>query len=294
MPDPVKKELEYRRNAFAALLKDRGPKAVSPHLIRKLGIYGGAQGIWVDKRRTWNLTDTGNGVTVSLLHTGTSYADDLSDDGVLYHYPKTNRPIGRDASEIEATKAAGKLGLPVFVITYPSPKSVSRDVHYGWVEGWDDEARLFLVSFADSPTRLLDQVADDEPFDLHEEVKSTKREVAARQGQQRFKFQVFQRYGSRCALCGIGVKEVLDASHIMPRKYRGSNDPRNGLVLCALHHRAFDEGLFAIEPNTLRICFRKSGSDALTLRIEHPTIEHLPRRPHKEALLWRWEKWRKK
>jgi hypothetical protein len=90
---------------------------------------------------------TRRGATVGLLHTGSSYADDLSDDGVLYHYPNTNRPKGRDLAEIEATKAAGRLGLPVFVITYPSPGSARRDVHLGWVESWDDSLETFLITF---------------------------------------------------------------------------------------------------------------------------------------------------
>ena len=46
--------------------------------MRELGIYGGAQGIWVDKARTGELTPGGSGVTVSVLHTGQSYADDLA------------------------------------------------------------------------------------------------------------------------------------------------------------------------------------------------------------------------
>jgi hypothetical protein len=57
--------------------------------------------------------DGANGITVGLLHTGQDYADELSTDGVLYHYPRTGRPPGRDRSEVEATKAAGRLRLPV-------------------------------------------------------------------------------------------------------------------------------------------------------------------------------------
>jgi len=91
--------------------------SVEPQRLRQLGIYGGAQGIWVDKRRTSRITPDGAGVAVGLLHTGSSYPDDLSTDGVLYHYPKTERPARRDAAEVDSTKAAGRLGLPVFVIT---------------------------------------------------------------------------------------------------------------------------------------------------------------------------------
>lgn len=64
-------------------------------------------------------------VCVSILHTGKHYPDDLSDDGVIYHYPETGRQIGRDIAEIEATKEAGRLRLPIFVVL-PSTISQTR------------------------------------------------------------------------------------------------------------------------------------------------------------------------
>ena len=41
--------------------------ALDPIALRDLGIYGGAQGIWVDKRRTSAFTPEGTGVTVGIL-----------------------------------------------------------------------------------------------------------------------------------------------------------------------------------------------------------------------------------
>jgi hypothetical protein len=54
-------------------------------------VYGGAQGIWVDKKNTAKLTSDGEDITVSILHTGRHYPDDLSNDGVIYHSPTTDR-----------------------------------------------------------------------------------------------------------------------------------------------------------------------------------------------------------
>lgn len=77
---------------------------MAPGLLRELEIYGGAQGIWVDKARTSIVTP--EGVAVGLLHTGSSYADDLADDGVIYHYPQTWRASGgRDAAEVAVPRA---------------------------------------------------------------------------------------------------------------------------------------------------------------------------------------------
>jgi putative restriction endonuclease len=287
----VRRELEHRKGMWDSLLEAGGPNGVAPRVLRDVGIYGGAQGVWVDKSRTSSLTTDGTGVTVGLLHTGSSYADDLSDDGVLYHYPATNRPRGRDQAEIDAVKAAGRLALPVFVITYPSPGSTVRDVHLGWVESWDDSLETFLITFGDNPPSSPMTMPEDEPFRLVEERRAARRHVRARVGQQRFKFRVFQRYGERCAVCDITAPQLLDAAHLRPKKERGSDDPRNGLVLCASHHRALDARLFAIEPESLRICYTASESEPRSLRIEYPTLEHLPKKPHKDALEWLWNRW---
>jgi hypothetical protein len=117
---------------------------VQPKLLRDVGIYGGAQGVWVDKEQSVAAAPR-TGVAVGLLHTGSAYADDLADDGVIYHYPSSNRR-GKDRAEIAAVKAAGDLRLPVFVIIYSGPGASRRDVRLGWVEGADDRARLETCS----------------------------------------------------------------------------------------------------------------------------------------------------
>ena len=108
----IEQELEDRLKLFGKLPGDTSSKTDSPGLLRQLGIYGGASGIWLDKERTRQIAEEDVGVTVSVLHTGSSYPDDLANDGIFYHYPDTNRTPSRDASEIEATKEAARLRLP--------------------------------------------------------------------------------------------------------------------------------------------------------------------------------------
>jgi hypothetical protein len=52
-----------------------------------------------------------------------------------------------------------------------------------------------------------------------------------------------------------------------------------------------DAGLFAIEPSSLRILYTASGPDADSLRIDYSTLEHLPKKPHEEAIEWLWSRW---
>ena len=95
-----------------------------------LGVYGGAQGIWVDKARTASPEIGSDGATE--LHTGRHYADDLSDDGVIYHYPTTSRPAARDAAEVQATKNAMVHRIPIFVILPGAESASQRSVKLGW------------------------------------------------------------------------------------------------------------------------------------------------------------------
>jgi len=66
-----------------------------------------------------------------------------------------------------------------------------------------------------------------------------------------FRKTVREDYGYSCAVCGKsrftkdGSPEV-ESSHIYPIAKNGSNDPRNGIALCRLHHWAFESGLFSI------------------------------------------------
>jgi len=102
---------------------------------------------------------------------------------------------------------------------------------------------------------------------------------------------VLKRYGPQCAVCGLELLTLLQAAHIVPKERQGTDDPRNGLVLCANHHLAFDTRLFAIQPRTLEIRYRQQGPAANALRITYNDLCHLPYGPHEDALKWRYDLW---
>ena len=58
-------------------------------------------------------------------------------------------------------------------------------------------------------------------------------------------------YGHQCAVCEFGVRlngehVALEGAHIRWHRARGPDQVRNGLALCALHHRLFDAGAFTV------------------------------------------------
>ena len=201
---------------------------------------------------------------------------------------RTGRGDARDLAEINATKEAKRNQLPIFVITYPSPQAAVRDVRLGWVEDWDDIARIFLISFGDQPPSQQRDSVESSAFQLVTGRRTRRREIEAREGQPRFKFRVLARYGPRCAVCDLDVTAVLDAAHLCPDSEGGKDDPRNGLVLCAVHHRALDAGLFFIDPDSLVLQLPRSGPSLESLRVTRKDLRHLQNQPHRDALHWLW------
>ena len=75
-------------------------------------------------------------------------------------------------------------------------------------------------------------------------------------GQDFFRGALLSAYRGRCCITGLATPELLIASHIVPWRTDQANrvNPRNGLLLSALHDRAFDSGLITIaEDMTVRV-----------------------------------------
>jgi len=61
-----------------------------------------------------------------------------------------------------------------------------------------------------------------------------------------FRKRVLTAYGFHCAVCGVQLK-LVEAAHIIPVNHdNGTDETRNGLALCTLHHKAYDQALIAI------------------------------------------------
>lgn len=80
--------------------------------------------------------------------------------------------------------------------------------------------------------------------------------TTARIGQDFFRTTVRSAYDYRCCITGLSIPSLLVASHIVPWRDDAANrvNPRNGLLLSALHDKAFDRGVLTIADNmTVRV-----------------------------------------
>ncbi len=46
--DLITEELKHRRRMWTTFLERNGSNTAEPRVLRELGMYGGAQGVWVD------------------------------------------------------------------------------------------------------------------------------------------------------------------------------------------------------------------------------------------------------
>ncbi len=75
-------------------------------------------------------------------------------------------------------------------------------------------------------------------------------EVTVRVAQSFFRKAVLAAYDDACAISGLAVPALVNASHIIPwsKDEKRRADPTNGIALNALYDRAFDRGLISFDP----------------------------------------------
>lgn len=73
--------------------------------------------------------------------------------------------------------------------------------------------------------------------------------ILARTGQGPFRERILDAFGNRCIITGETYPHVLEAAHIRPVKFSGSDQVGNGLCMRVDVHRLFDSGRIRIEPS---------------------------------------------
>ena len=170
------------------------------------------------------------------------YDDEEAPDGFFYAY--RSGPI--DQPDNRALRAAllSRTPLAYFVATAPGRY---RPIYPCFVTQDDPAVRRVLVT----PGRMVGPLEDPEPVlaDDETERKYAVRETRVRLHQARFRGHVLVAYSNRCAICRLRESRLLDAAHIVgDLELKGEPVIANGLSLCSIHHRAFDQNLVGVSP----------------------------------------------
>jgi putative restriction endonuclease len=171
------------------------------------------------------------------------YDDEEVPDGFLYAY----RSGSVDQPDNRALRAAHALGVPLvyFVATRPG---WYRPLYPCFVANDDVLARRVLVT----PGRMIGPLDERDPAPVENplERRYSVREARTRLHQARFRGRVLVAYANTCTICRLKESRLLDAAHIVgDLEQRGEPLVENGLSLCSIHHKAFDQNLVSVAPD---------------------------------------------
>ena len=169
------------------------------------------------------------------------YADGEGADGL--HRYKLRRDE-RGTTENDGRRAAMRDQQPLIWL-YGIKPGIFTAISPVYLTAEETHLDQFVLALTDDQRRV-------EPGSRVEEVlrRYLVTETKRRLHQPVFANQVMLAYETRCAVCTLAHRELLDAAHIVP-----DNDPlglpviENGLALCKIHHAAYDRNILGIRPD---------------------------------------------
>src|SRR4051794_39771724 len=205
------------------------------------------------------------------------YDDAILEQGFLYAY----RAGAIDQPDNRALRAAYELQVPLvyYIGTQPSRYRPEFPVY---VSADDPDRRVVTIT----PGAFRGPIDEPVAVQLEDPIERryAVRETRIRLHQARFRGRVVLAYGSQCAICRLKELRLLDAAHIVGDVEGGEPAVSNGLSLCSIHHRAFDQNLVGISPDYVVHVSRHlreddDGAMLDLLKHFHEAALHVPTRP---------------
>jgi putative restriction endonuclease len=221
-------ELPYA--ALAEGFNFRGRKV--PFLNRAYGIY-----------RAADVQRGPAALSINSAFAQKRYQDEGTADGVLYRYQ--DGPIDNHFNTW--LRQAHLLGVPL-VYFIGTRANWYRPEYPAFVEADYPTERSVLISFGEmrGPLEEREPIHIGDPIERRYVVRLVKQRIH----QAQFRGAVLPAYRDSCAICTLKEIRLLDAAHIVgDAEERGEPLVTNGLSLCSIHHRAFDENLVGISPD---------------------------------------------
>jgi putative restriction endonuclease len=127
--------------------------------------------------------------------------------------------------------------------------NLDKGIWNEFFNNWDIlpyESEVLLAKFENKSIEVNNQVSES---DIFKEGKTREQLVKLRVNQSFFRSTILASYNYTCCVTGIQQTEFLVAGHILPWSLDEKNrlNPRNGILINALHDRAFENGLITID-----------------------------------------------
>jgi hypothetical protein len=199
---------------------------------------------------------------------------------LLFHFPTASKDSRYASTEALIEKSTSR-GAHALVAVSNLPFLIKAGV---------EEVKSIIIP-EEVKKGILDQPLFQE-FEETEIVATTRRIRSAS-----FRDLVLFFYDYKCALGGPVIRHSdlmnLQAAHIIPKEFRGGENPANGLCLCRDYHWAMDCGFFTVEDN-YRVLVHPKALNIQNLSAKNGTDIILPQDkrmwPHPVALRFHRER----
>jgi putative restriction endonuclease len=182
--------------------------------------------------------------TYSLRPEDRPYEDDIGLDG----FPRYKwRGTDPEAYDNKALRHAMTLGKPLIWFIGVAP-GVFQSVNPVWLSAEERDQHQFVVA-VDRDLRLPWSHDFEHPEDAVLQRRYVEALVRQRVHQPLFRQRVLEAYARQCALCRLRHAELLEAAHIREDADGGEPIVPNGVAMCAIHHKAFDNAILGIRPD---------------------------------------------
>ncbi|MGE0884179.1 MAG: HNH endonuclease [Blastocatellales bacterium] len=152
-------------------------------------------------------------------------------------------------------RANGEIAVcfrPEFIVEY----AINLERLHGLTANNKEEVKILNIVDEINEEEIELRITNNERREVISSIKRKYRE-------HDFRRRVLSAYSSTCALCGMQLK-LVEAAHIIPVASELSTDETiNGIALCSLHHRAYDQNLVSFDEN-----YRVELSSATILELQ--------------------------
>lgn len=202
------------------------------------------------------------------------YDDDEGPDGLRRYKLRRDQ---RGSAENAGLRIALRDQLPI-IWFYGVAPSIFNAIFPVYLTAEEPQLNQFVLALTEDQRTVTPNSPVEATFRRYL-IAETKRRLH----QPVFASQVMLAYETRCAVCSLNHRELLDAAHIIPDTApAGLPIVANGLALCKIHHAAYDRNILGIRPD----CVVEIHSRLLE-EMDGPMLRHGLQEHHGKPLMQR-------
>lgn len=240
----------------------------------RLPLKSRQRGIWKPK-----ILEAALSITTTYSRPGQDrpYEDEVGPDGLLRYKWQGD---DSEAADNRALRRAMELRLPLIWFFGVAP-GLYQPVFPVFLIEEEMEKQQFIVDIDPQQQILGGDVDLKSPLEIDAVKRYGTRIARTRLHQRLFRSTILKAYDTRCAVCNLKHKVLLDAAHIVPdRDEAGIPSITNGMAMCKIHHAAFDSRILGIRPDLVV----EIRTDILT-EVDGPMLRHGLQERHGQPLM---------